>query len=326
MSNTAPSPLNAWLREVALCDDRYMPQDRTLWHYTDLCGMKGIVATDSLWLTGHRWLNDSSEIDYGLAIGKSVLESMAAETDSEELRSLLSWFNGGSFKNAIDERGVFVGCLASDGDSLLHWFGYAKEGVAIGITPPGHPDSLVRTSSIGSSELGSLARVRYEPEEQRSLFESLFTAIIDASDADQGYKGLKYLRQAILGVRFAASICKNPGFRTELEWRIVYTPSLEGEPGYTADQPQEKPRRTPYGRAQYVELPLPKAVGVDHEKIPIKTVRLSPMGTRQDQEDRRQKANEVLRCLGAEEIKLEPSEIPVRPPTASKSSEDSARK
>ncbi|MHC4042957.1 hypothetical protein [Bradyrhizobium sp. 23AC] len=50
-----------------------------LYHYTSAAGLHGIVASESLWTSHYRFLNDTSEFRHGWDIVLAAIERRAAE-------------------------------------------------------------------------------------------------------------------------------------------------------------------------------------------------------------------------------------------------------
>lgn len=49
-----------------------------LWHYTDAGGLQGILGGDELWATDTRFLNDATEVHYGLDVAEEAMAVAAA--------------------------------------------------------------------------------------------------------------------------------------------------------------------------------------------------------------------------------------------------------
>src|SRR3954468_3401893 len=47
-----------------------------LFHYTTLVGGYGILSSDAIWMTKIRYLNDTSELEIGIATFKLILEEL----------------------------------------------------------------------------------------------------------------------------------------------------------------------------------------------------------------------------------------------------------
>lgn len=64
--------------------------DRTpglLWHYSDAAGMAGIVRTEKLWATDTRFLNDSTELAYGLSLAVESLRKFSQLAGANDSRA-----------------------------------------------------------------------------------------------------------------------------------------------------------------------------------------------------------------------------------------------
>ena len=61
---------------------------RLLHHYTDAVGLQGIIQSNCLRASAARYLNDSSEVDYGCSIVTDVIEDWLEKNESN--RHLLS--------------------------------------------------------------------------------------------------------------------------------------------------------------------------------------------------------------------------------------------
>ncbi len=89
----------------------------TWYHYTTAAGLRGILESKSLWVTDHRFLNDTSEFTHGWAIVFDALKRRKAELESE---SKEAWDTIERFRQHSERNGVFafVGSLTSEGDWL----------------------------------------------------------------------------------------------------------------------------------------------------------------------------------------------------------------
>src|SRR4051812_47406897 len=67
-----------------------LPIPRRLFHYTDATGLIGVLEHRAMWASDVRYLNDSSELEHGLAlIGQALQKEHAAATDQGVLGHLL---------------------------------------------------------------------------------------------------------------------------------------------------------------------------------------------------------------------------------------------
>ena len=53
-----------------------MPPDASLFHYTDLGGLIGILTTNDLWLTHSRFSNDEQELTHGYSLAQDVVATV----------------------------------------------------------------------------------------------------------------------------------------------------------------------------------------------------------------------------------------------------------
>ena len=90
-------------------------REKSIFHYTSIYGLQGILSKKSLHFTNINYMNDKDEIIAGLeSFGK---DSGVFEKQQSELRSILS----------DSQENVFVCCFSLDNDSLPMWNYYTKE-------------------------------------------------------------------------------------------------------------------------------------------------------------------------------------------------------
>ena len=109
------------------------PEPTILWHYTNLAGLIGIVERRKLWATDLRYLNDSTELAYGLDRVLSVLRTDGLrQRDTREHDFLLTIADlpeGVVTKEMIR---AYVACFSTHHDALILWRGYGHQGYALG--------------------------------------------------------------------------------------------------------------------------------------------------------------------------------------------------
>lgn len=105
---------------------------KTLYHYTTMDGLKGILESKSLWATKIHYLNDASELSKALKIANNVLENLLKNTSVKEdmhleiqkmLMDIDSW----------RDINWCVASLCTNGDLLSQWRGYGSYGSAFSI-------------------------------------------------------------------------------------------------------------------------------------------------------------------------------------------------
>ena len=90
-------------------------RERSIFHYTSIHGLQGILSKKTFHFTNIKYMNDRDEVIAGI---ESLYKNIdVPEKDLAELRSFLS----------DDQESVFVCCFSLDNDSLPMWNYYTKE-------------------------------------------------------------------------------------------------------------------------------------------------------------------------------------------------------
>lgn len=129
----------------------------TLYHYTGIHSLMGMVETNNLWMSKGTFLNDSSELFYFSGVLKTVLKKMDIPHDKDRWRIFAGELERAMerFLSEVEDGGfeVYVFSLSHSPDSLALWYNYAKgEGY-----------------NLGFSEKDLLAGIQNSPEESRVL-------------------------------------------------------------------------------------------------------------------------------------------------------------
>lgn len=214
-----------------------IPEEKNLFHYTDVNGLLGMVKDKKLWMTNIHYQNDTQEYYYAFKIiKKTIAEVYPGLLGEKEFDSLIP-------KNIS---GVFTFSLSEKKDLLSQWRGYCPDGgYSIGF----ERDYLNKVIEKGQLLVG---RCMYDYNDQRD-FVIKYIVKIDFTDyaasisnplpgqsiTDKyareihNLKSLK--RQTFNGLNAAAALFKHPKFAEEKEWRLVkiYV-------GYSSDTPLSK--------------------------------------------------------------------------------------
>ena len=178
----------SWLKRRLDADVRRAPD--LLWHYTDAGGLLSIVAHERLWATQTTFLNDSTEMAYGLRLVTSALGSYdpgnLKEATARHLERLFDPRRA-TFARFFDKNlEVYVTCFCAEGDLLSQWRAYAGRddagGYALGMgtDPPlqGWPQGSFEGHDV------ALRRVLYDPVEQEEACHELIDTLVPILDAD----------------------------------------------------------------------------------------------------------------------------------------------
>ncbi|WP_434042996.1 MULTISPECIES: DUF2971 domain-containing protein [Sorangium] len=203
-----------------------MNSPTTIYHYTTIAGLIGILGRRELWASDCRFLNDGAELSY-------ARELFFAEVDKFDLPQL----EDGGYRVAWRTREssyVFVACFCEEGDLLSQWRGYgADHGYALGFD----------VESLRRLGLGDLAPIQYGlPNPAQYFAEELELARHPtAHPGVAGWHATELLLPRLARV-------KHPGFAEEREWRLMKQASLyEPEPKVL---PQFRP--SPLGPLAYI--------------------------------------------------------------------------
>lgn len=101
-----------------------------LYHYTNSSGLLGILESQKLWATEASYLNDSNEVEYGLAAVADELRKIVCEEYAEPKKIILS---EALVALQTKHEEIYVACLSEDGDLLSQWKGYADFGSGFAI-------------------------------------------------------------------------------------------------------------------------------------------------------------------------------------------------
>jgi len=98
-----------------------------LFHYTNAKGLLGIAGSSRLWATNYRFLNDSSEIAYGVSLLESVVSDRLAKSENDVVTEFLrrSLSSANAFDGMID---CFVACFCESNELLHQWRMYSSSG------------------------------------------------------------------------------------------------------------------------------------------------------------------------------------------------------
>ena len=299
-----------------------------VFHYTTAAGLKGILENKYIFATHSMYLNDLSEISFGLSVGTKVLsdelerqrtilmEPIKRMFDDSEIvdknsaHSALSIGKGKPFDvlwMAYHEfakwphKDRYITSFCESGDLLSQWRGYANRGggYAIGI-------SITRKSIPNDKRTCSAFKVIYDPARQKEIlniilavtlkrlehetFPTVRDAEYDALLALYAHVIIIYLR--LVGVRFKA-----PAFSEENEWRFCAETDA-GDPEFV------KFRVANGSLVPYMELPLLET-GIEIMKVVC--------GPTLNPELSRHSIDLLARKNGFRNLEIELSRIPLSP-------------
>jgi hypothetical protein len=202
--------------EKLLLREWFLPassRSQVIYHYTTAAGLIGILKSNSIRGSNAAFLNDTSEILYGGAVCKAVIESMATDVDAD--RELLDRL-GGIFDLESTPSEVFITSFTMLDDVLGQWRGYGSEA--------GRYSLGFRVSQFSERDVLRIPQpVDYDPESQKKRVRHAIELTRDHLRQNHDDRATLWREMAGLGryLRRLACIFKHPGFRDEQEWRSV---------------------------------------------------------------------------------------------------------
>lgn len=277
----------------------------TIFHYTNSAGLRGIIQGKRIFATHYRYLNDASEIDYGMFVLGAAIEKLMVESKDRETLLFLELLKNNS--NLFD--GVFdcyIACFCTGNDLLNQWRHYSGTGgYALGFS------TLELARDRGGSTAPEhdfyLREVIYDPLQQSKLLEALMKLTIDAMKAE--LEGARADQRDTIIVRCCQFVqlqlpqylttFKHLAFEAEREWRLCHLA--------VPDNSQHiRFRDGQFGLTPYVEL-APRFKHQD--QLPLESVTHAPTNNASNV---RFALSALLRSQGYSDVKLSGSILPMR--------------
>jgi hypothetical protein len=203
-------------------DQIYVPQSNlktgslSLYHYTDLHGLVGIVENHDLWVSHSRYSNDDEEMTHGLSVVRRALEraTSTGTHDGVYLQTLS--------RLTEEPEGVYICCFCEKDNLLSQWRGYGANGTGVSVqfAPKEFADVAGPDDTHG---LLRFWKVFYQPNTQDDIIDQAITYYAPATNPGQSVQDLA--RKAADAIRFFIPTFKNKDFEEESEWRLIFTPS-----------------------------------------------------------------------------------------------------
>lgn len=191
----------------------------TLYHYTSLSGLLGIVDSGHLRASDVRYMNDSTELRHTLDLmSEHITRRVISGTDRPVLlNQLADWLS----HRIVSSPMLFGASFRANGNLLSQWRGYSVhgKGVSLGFDP-------VHILECAKRQQFQVGRCIYEPQQQARLIEEVVDAVETYAasgatrDGDEQANLRIFERMEGRLLRLAA-ILKHPAFEEEQEWRIV---------------------------------------------------------------------------------------------------------
>jgi hypothetical protein len=256
-----------------------------IYHYTDINGFLGIIASGKIWATHVSRLNDSSEYQHGIKVVADCVSSAMPTSSKPLVDKILS-----EFKKVE----TFVASYSTEHDLLSQWRSYSggEVGYCLGLGTDG-------IATLDDST-PLLEAVIYEESVAQQVISTMLKRVDDYLGKNQfGEVEVGFLLGSVSAtLANLACTIKHPKFREENEFRQFYQPSSNSL------QLENKFRNGRFGLTPYVEIPF-----IQKGRIPLKSVTISPC---QDAELEMFNVETLISNYLYENVEVLVSEIPLR--------------
>lgn len=209
---------------------RYMNCYETIYHYTSLEGLHGILTTNSLHFTNIYFLNDKTEMIYTYKLLLELIPQLETEVDNELLKSIKNraeYVTCPEYYQAESEvlfrKDFYIASFSLEPDSLTLWNNYTKSNNKIGFNIKFQANDLVKhIKKTMKSPSIIYSKVCYKKDEQIKMLKESITKCnntwIENPDKDERYNIIKDLWTNFI---IYSLFFKHPMFETENEYRLI---------------------------------------------------------------------------------------------------------
>ncbi|WP_329502693.1 DUF2971 domain-containing protein [Klebsiella aerogenes] len=271
----------------------------SIFHYTDLHGLLGIVSNNELWATNINFLNDSEESVHGCKCFRNTISQASEEIIPENqkpalLKAIDNYERGKASRYDSVEKHVYSISFCKGEDKLSQWRGYGnKQGVCIEFDK----DELIKF--VQNEFLTCVAKdVVYTSEKNTVEMSKGLVDFFNSNEID-----LVKIRDSFILIastyNHLAKIIpffKNDSFTEEDEFRLVFTPWM--------NLPEVHFRVNENGLIPYIILK-----GTGKENLPIKSITIGPT---KDYSFVEAGVKMLLMNKGYDKVAINPSKVPYR--------------
>ena len=236
----------------------------TIYHYTDLYGLQGIVDNHDLWLTHSRYCNDDEEMTHGFEVVQETIEEAAARPRSKKHKEYLE--HVAQIFETPPTEGVYICCFCKEDNLLSQWRSYSANGLGVSIGFDPRQFSYITGSDSPPSGLVRLWKVIYE----RSKMKHIVRSAMEFAYRESRNRPLpEVARQAAEAIQFFIPTFKNVDFEEEKEIRLIFTP-------FPASSIKPRFRVSRSMLVPYFSLKEELDTNTYKRPLPITTVRVGP--------------------------------------------------
>jgi Protein of unknown function (DUF2971). len=188
-----------------------------VYHYCSLSSFCSIISHKNIRLSCHIATNDYHECTW---IDKIFSKVPNSEINRDFIDKVIEQFHF-SRNFAWRTKGVYLACFSEHGDQLSQWRAYADDGrgVAIGFST----DGTGFANLFRSEHMPMFGKVIYSEQKQVQVVKDIFCKYEADYDPACLDIAVVFCANALSNI---APLIKNPAFKEEMEWRIIYQPDI----------------------------------------------------------------------------------------------------
>ena len=203
-------------------------EEISLYHYTSIYGLEGIIKNKELWLSKSEFLNDKLELKYTLDTIMTLIEQFSGDNNNTEELVFKEWIKQ-SIQNKFFSLEIYTLSLSTNKDSNLLWSNYANnDGYNVEFI---YPELLhiLNTNITENHEPKKLFifpyAVVYNKEKQLELLKkeliNLYKIFLYAFDTNDEKLYYKYGSKTLANIVTYSIFFKDSSFNQEEEFRIA---------------------------------------------------------------------------------------------------------
>lgn len=280
-----------------------------LYHYTNSSGMRGILDSSRIWATNFRFLNDASEVEYGVALFDEVVQERLNKTKDTNFSEFLkqTLHEAKEYNGTLD---CYIACFCERDDLLNQWRVYAGSGGGYALGFRTEDIGIDWDKSCHPQHDFTLHKVIYDKELQKKLI----TEILDLGEncLSRASEGVPqpYVDSLISLCAYHIALdsvdylmyFKHPAFAVEEEWRLCHVTMADYEKFVLF-------RDGPYGLTPYVCLDPSPMTGVHANRLPLERITHGPTP---NPANVRFALTKLLQAKGYGSVEIGGSVLPVR--------------
>ncbi|KXZ15312.1 hypothetical protein AXI59_02095 [Bacillus nakamurai] len=210
--------------------EKYLNEEKkecTLYHYTNIYGLEGILDNREFWVSHSDFLNDKTELKYTLEICESLLQDKLKYNELKD--KILDKFD--TVLKLMNDHLIYILSLSNNGDSNLLWSNYSNnDGYNIAFSFRAIIDDFEFNQSYSDYYLYH-SSVIYEKEHQIKAISEVIDYFIELAEKDILFDRINddYIvgvADIIRTIQLFSIFFKDNCFSQEEEYRIAIVPYL----------------------------------------------------------------------------------------------------